>query len=199
MLLQPFQNVQIRRRPSRWTTGLLPAAIAAPVSAAIGLLTGWLVFGRRSGASVQSGSGKRVGQAITRDPRAITPTAPVTEAARLMRQDDVGAVPVVENGRLVGLLTDRDIAMRLVADARDPQTTMVGEVASEQLVTVRPDEELDNALGLMARHQVRRLPVVENERLVGIVAQADAALEGTSRQAGEFLEQVSQPGPAPAA
>ena len=191
--------INIRRGGPRWTQTVLPAAIAAPVSAAFGLLTGWLVFGRRPGGSVKGGSGKRVGQAMTRDPRAITPTAPVTEAARLMRQDDVGAVPVVEGGRLVGMLTDRDIAMRLVADAKDPQTTTVREVASERLVTVRPDEGLDNALNLMAKHQVRRLPVVENDRLVGIVAQADAAFEGTPHQAGELVQEVSKPSSAPAA
>ena len=191
-------NINIRRGRPHWTQTVLPAAIAAPLSAAFGVLTGWLVFGRRRGTSMV-GSDKRVGQAMTRDPRAVTPTAPVAEAARLMRQDDVGAVPVVEGGRLVGMLTDRDIAMRLVADARDPHTTTVSEVASEKLVTVRPDEGLDNALRLMAKHQVRRLPVVENDRLVGIVAQADVALEGGPGQAAEMVEQVSKPTTAPAA
>jgi CBS domain-containing protein len=184
-------NFQIRSRRRR--TPILPAAIAAPISAAAGLFTGYVLFRRRPAAAISRGNGKRVDQAMTRDPRSIGPTAPVAEAARLMRTVDVGSVPVVDNGRLVGMVTDRDIAMRLVAEGKDAQATTVAEVASGgNLVTVEPAQEFDSALQLMAQHQVRRLPVVDNDRLVGIVAQADVALEAAEGQTGEVVERISQ-------
>jgi len=187
-------NILKRRRRSQ----LLPILIVADVSAAAGFIAGLLLFRRRrSGAAALSKqSGKRVEQAMTRDPHSITPAAPVAEAARLMRDEDVGSVPVVDDGRLVGMLTDRDIALRLVAEGRDAHATAVADVASGKLVTVRPEHELDTALQLMAQYQVRRLPVVEDERLVGIVAQADVALEGLDRQTGEVVERISREQPA---
>jgi CBS domain-containing protein len=82
---------------------------------------------------------------------------------------------------------------RAVAERRDPQTVTVDEVASRDLVTVEPEQELDEALALMARHQVRRLPVVEQGQLVGMLAQADVALEAKEKKVGETVEQISQP------
>jgi CBS domain-containing protein len=102
-------------------------------------------------------------------------------------------VPVVENDRLVGTVTDRDITVRVVAEGRDPESTMVREIASTDVVSVEPQQDLSEALRLMAEHQVRRLPVVENDRLVGIVAQADVAREADDAQTGELVEEISKP------
>ena len=132
---------------------------------------------------------------MTTNPKTVDPSAKVVDAARLMRQEDVGPVPVVENGdRLAGIVTDRDIVLRVVAEGGDPQSTTVGEIMSRDLVTVDPDQPLDEALRLMAKHQVRRLPVAEEDgRLVGIVAQADVATElGDDRLTGEIVEKISQ-------
>lgn len=118
---------------------------------------------------------------------------PVAYAAKMMRDEDVGLAPIVEGDRLVGTLTDRDIAIRVVAEGRDPESTKVRDVASTDLVTVDPQQDLDEALRLMAQHQVRRIPVVEEDgRLVGVVAQADVAREADDRQTGEVVEQISR-------
>ena len=111
----------------------------------------------------------------------------------MMKGEDVGSVPVVEDDRLAGIVTDRDIVIRAVAERRDPQTVKVDEVASRQLVTVEPEQDLDEALALMAPHQVRRLPVVEAGRLVGMLAQADVALEAKEKKVGETIEEISKP------
>lgn len=137
---------------------------------------------------------KTVRDAMTASVRTATSTETLADAARIMKSEDVGSVPVVDEGRLVGMLTDRDIAIRAVADGVDPTSLSVGEVASRDVVTVEPDQDLDEALALMARHQVRRLPVVEAGRLVGIVAQADVALAAKDKEAGALLEDISKPG-----
>jgi CBS domain-containing protein len=136
---------------------------------------------------------KSVREAMTPGVSAVSPSQSLAEAAELMKGEDVGSVPVVEEGRLTGILTDRDIVTRAVAERRDPQTVKVDEVASRELVTVEPEQDLDEALALMARHQVRRLPVVEQGRLVGMLAQADVALEAKEKKVGEVVEQISQP------
>ena len=118
---------------------------------------------------------------------------PVAYAAKMMRDEDVGIAPIVEGDRLVGVLTDRDIAVRVVAEGRDPEQVKVTEVASRDVVTLDPQQDLDEALRLMARHQVRRLPVVEEDgRLVGVVAQADVAQHADEQRTGEVVEQISR-------
>ena len=139
--------------------------------------------------------GKSVKDAMTSALATATPSQSLTEAARMMKQEDVGSVPVVDGPRLVGVLTDRDIVVRAVAEGRDPQTMQVGEIASPDLVTVRPDDDLDDALRLMAQHQVRRLPVVEDGHLVGVLAQADVAHEAKEKQVGHVVEEISRPAP----
>jgi CBS domain-containing protein len=129
---------------------------------------------------------------MTANPKSCSSNASITEAARAMSTEDVGPIPVVDGDRLVGLLTDRDIVVRVVAEGRDPQSTTVGEIASSDLATVSPDENLDRALQLLAERQVRRLPVVEGEKLVGIVAQADIARHGDDAQTGQVVEQISE-------
>ena len=137
--------------------------------------------------------GKSVRDLMTDKVCSIDADKPVEYAAKMMKDEDVGLAPIVEGNRLVGTLTDRDIAIRVVAEGRDPKSTTVREVASSDLVTVDPQQDLDEALRLMAQHQVRRLPVVEEDgRLVGIVAQADVARHGDDRETGQVVEQISQ-------
>jgi CBS domain-containing protein len=125
--------------------------------------------------------------------RTVSASQSLADAADVMKGEDVGSVPVVEEGRLTGILTDRDIVTRAVAERRDPRTVKVEEVVSQELVTVEADQDLDEALALMARHQVRRLPVVEEGRLVGMLAQADVALEAKEKKVGETVEEISKP------
>ena len=136
---------------------------------------------------------KSVRDVMTPGVRTVSPAQSLADAAEVMKGEDVGSVPVVEEGRLAGIVTDRDIVTRAVAERRDPQTVKVEEIASRDLVTVEPEQDLDEALALMARHQVRRLPVVEEGRLVGMLAQADVALEGKEKKGGETVEEISQP------
>ena len=135
---------------------------------------------------------KSVRDAMTADPRSIGASASVVEAARLMREQHIGSLPVTEDDRLVGMITDRDITTRVVAESAVPETTSVGDVYSRDLISVEPNSDLDEALRLMARHQVRRLPVVENDRLVGMIAQADIALKESERT-GELVGAISEP------
>jgi CBS domain-containing protein len=136
---------------------------------------------------------KSVRDAMTEDPRSIGASASVVEAARLMRDEHIGSLPITDDEQLVGMITDRDITTRVVAEAADPGMTSVGDVCSRDLISVDPDKDLEDALELMARHQVRRLPVVENGRLVGIVAQADIALREDEEKTGKLVEAISEP------
>ena len=137
--------------------------------------------------------GKKISDAMTSNPCAIDADKPVAYAAKMMKDENVGFAPIVEGARLVGALTDRDIAMKVVAEGKDPQTTPVRDVASTSVISVKPDQDLDEALELMARYQVRRLAVVErDERLVGVVAQADVAEEAKPKRVGEMVEEISE-------
>jgi CBS domain-containing protein len=136
---------------------------------------------------------KSVRDVMTPNVHAASPTDSLASAAEIMSSQDVGSLPVVEDGRLIGVLTDRDIVVRAVAEHVTPETLNVGDVASRQPVTVQPDEDLDEALRLMAHHRVRRLPVVEDGRLVGMLSQADVAGEAKEKKVGEMLEEISQP------
>jgi CBS domain-containing protein len=136
--------------------------------------------------------GQSIQEIMTSNPSTIEPNQSVVDAARIMKQEDAGVVPVTENGRLTGMVTDRDIAIRVVAEGKDPQSTTVSEVASTNLVTLDPQQDLDEALRLMAQHQVRRLPVVEEDgRLVGVVAQADIARTGDDAKTGQVVQEIS--------
>jgi CBS domain-containing protein len=136
---------------------------------------------------------KQISELMSPNPCAIEADKPVAYAAKMMKDEDVGLAPIVEGDRLVGTLTDRDIVTRVVAEGKDPQSVSVREVASTDLVTIDPQHDLGDALQLMARNQVRRLPVVEEGgRLVGVVAQADIAREAKEKQTGELVEEISQ-------
>jgi CBS domain-containing protein len=123
----------------------------------------------------------KVNEIMTRDPRTTTPDASLQDAARLMKQANVGLIPVVEgkgSNNLVGVITDRDIAIRVVADGRDATSTTVREAMSGSPSTCRHDDDVDDVMELMGKEQLRRVPIVdERGSLVGIVAQADIVLQ----------------------
>jgi len=136
----------------------------------------------------------QVRELMTKDPRTVQPEASAVDAAKLMRDEDAGVAPIAAgDGRLVGIVTDRDIAIRVVAEGKDPGSTKVKDIASQNLVTIDPQQDLDEVLRLMAKHQVRRLPVVEEDgKLIGIVAQADIARHTDAARTGEVVEQISE-------
>ena len=135
---------------------------------------------------------KSIQEAMTSNPTTIEPTATAEEAAKIMKSEDIGSLPIVDGDKLVGVITDRDLAIRVVAEGRGTDTT-VGEIASKDVVTVDPEQSVEDAARLMAEHQVRRLPVVEEDgRIVGIVTQADIAQTGHDALTGETVQQISQ-------
>ena len=126
---------------------------------------------------------------MSKNPATVTPTTRVRQAALLMKKEDVGVVPVVEEGgrKLVGMLTDRDIAIRLVADGKNPDECEVRDVMSANPKTARADDDVSRVMDLMGREQVRRVPIVDDRgSLVGIVAQADVVLEGSDDRKAEL-------------
>jgi CBS domain-containing protein len=134
---------------------------------------------------------------MTANPSCCLPSDSVAIAAQIMRRNDVGPVLVVsdhQENRLVGIVTDRDLALKVIADGRDPHTTRVDEVMTLQPISCREDESTQKALHLMADHQVRRIPIVDADaRLVGIVAQADVARTEDEEDVGRMVEQISEP------
>jgi CBS domain-containing protein len=123
----------------------------------------------------------------------VKPGDSIVDAAKLMRGEDSGIAPIVDGDRLVGVITDRDIAVRVVAEGRDPVTTLVEEVASTNLITVDPQQDLDEALRLIRQHHVRRLPVVEEDgRLIGIVVESDVARHIDVERATRLREQIPE-------
>jgi CBS domain-containing protein len=132
---------------------------------------------------------------MTRDVTVVSPNDTLQHAAKIMGQLDCGALPVGENDRLVGMLTDRDIAVRAVAEGKDPVQTRVRDVMTREIKYVFEDDLLSDATDMMAELQVRRLPVISREkRLVGILSLGDIAREDEPRQAGETLQGISRPG-----
>ena len=141
----------------------------------------------------------KIQEVMTRDPSCVTPDSPARDAARIMKEENVGIVPVVDDQssrKLVGVVTDRDLAIRIVAAERDG-ATRVGEVMSDsRLATCSPDGDIDEAMDTMATEQVRRIPIVdERGALVGIVSQADVVLKARDDSKAErTVEQISEPG-----
>jgi CBS domain-containing protein len=133
-----------------------------------------------------------VRDAMTSSPKTISPSTTAQEAASLMKNEDVGALPIVEGDKLVAVVTDRDLAIRVLAEGKTPDTA-VSEIASKDVVTVDPDQTLEEAARLMAENQVRRLPVVEEDgKLVGVLAQADVAQSGQDLLTGETVQRISE-------
>jgi CBS domain-containing protein len=142
--------------------------------------------------------GRKVGDVMTARPRCVAPDTPLSQVAQLMEAEDVGAIPVLDDDRVAGMITDRDIVVRAIAKEKDARGMATAEIASGDVVTVGPDHDLSDALRLMAQHQVRRLPVVDREnQLVGVVSQADVALEERDRSVGEMVAEISKPTPLP--
>lgn len=121
---------------------------------------------------------------MTPNPLAMPASASVMEAAQLMRGNDIGDVIVVEGDRLFGILTDRDIVVRAMAEGADPHATAVGDICSRELTTIRPSESVGHAVRLMREKAIRRLPVVEDTgQIIGIVSIGDVAVERDRRSA----------------
>ena len=132
-----------------------------------------------------------VREVMTPNPRTVELSDSIQDAALIMRDEDTGAVPVVEDGRVVGMVTDRDIVIRAIADG-DFEAT-IDDIVTDDVVTATADMTTAQAEELMSEHQIRRLPVVENDRLVGIVSLGDIAVkEGKDSRTGDTLENISE-------
>ena len=136
----------------------------------------------------------QVREVLTRDVERIPPETTLQEAAKKMKSKDLGAIPVYEGDRLIGMVTDRDIATRAVAEGRDTSRSTVRDVMSQGVVYVFEDQDIREAAQIMKEHQVRRLIVLDRDkRLVGIVSLGDLAVEGDQRVASRALKGISQP------
>jgi CBS domain-containing protein len=131
---------------------------------------------------------KTVRGVMTRDPITLPPSASLVDAAKTMRERGIGDVVVGDDDELIGIVTDRDIVVRGLAEGRDPHTTTLTDITSRELTTVSPDDPIDTAVRLIREHAIRRLPVVSSGRVVGIVTLGDLALE---RDRGSALAEVS--------
>jgi CBS domain-containing protein len=107
----------------------------------------------------------------------------VADAARVMKQEAIGDVLVLDDGQLCGMVTDRDIVVRVIAEGRDPETTALGDICSSDVLTVRPDDSATHAVQLMTERAVRRIPIVDGDKIVGIVTMGDLAVERDERSA----------------
>ena len=134
-------------------------------------------------------------EVMTPSPTACQPQHTTIEAAELMRREDCGLLPVVsDNGKLIGVLTDRDIVVKVVAEGRDPRSTAVSEAMTTDVATCLPQERIETVMEQMATRQVRRIPIVERDgSLVGIVAQADIATRiGRAQETGQVVQAISE-------
>ncbi|MFD2368179.1 CBS domain-containing protein [Pseudoduganella sp. GCM10020061] len=138
---------------------------------------------------------QKVSEVMTRDVRTITPQDTVRHAAQMMDELNVGAIPVCDGDRLVGMITDRDITVRSVAAGQAPDQTRVSDVMSTDVRTVFADQSIDEALGKMGDVQIRRVPVIDEQskRMVGIVSLGDLATRGPDRGVEQTLENISAP------
>ena len=131
---------------------------------------------------------------MTPDPTCVKEGQTLVEAARMLRDLDVGAMPICgDDNRLKGMLTDRDIVVKCIADGGDPSSVTAGSMGQGKPVTIGADDDIRDALVVMQEYQVRRLPVIDGHDLVGIIAQADVARELSPGQTAETVEQISEP------
>jgi CBS domain-containing protein len=135
----------------------------------------------------------KVRDLMTSGPVTVGPDDVVAQAATLMREEDCGSIPVVRDATLVGIVTDRDITVRSVAAGADPKRQKVSEIMSADPITVAPDSDADEAARIMAEHQVRRLPVVEDGHLLGIVVTAQLARRESVGKTGATIKEISEP------
>jgi CBS domain-containing protein len=140
---------------------------------------------------------KKARDVMTKELIYASPQDTVSHVAELMKMEDIGPVLIVDNEesrRLVGIVTDRDLVLKVIAEGQDPKTTRVEEVMSKKLVTCRADDDVENAMKAMAQYQLRRIPVVEDDnRLVGIISQADIATRvGEPERTAEVVKEISE-------
>lgn len=141
----------------------------------------------------------KVNQIMSIDPACCTREESAERAASIMRLLDVGCVPIIDDeqsNKLIGIVTDRDLCMNVVADGKDPKNITVEECMTDELICCRSDDEVEKVMTLMQKHQIRRIPVVDNEgHIEGIVATADIALnaETSSEEIEETLKAISEP------
>lgn len=134
-----------------------------------------------------------VRHAMTESPQTIKPDMNASDAAGMMKSEDIGVLPVVEGDSLIGLVTDRDLVLRVLAERKDPMEVRIGDIATRAPVTVSPDMKLSEARDLMAEHKIRRLPVMKGDRLVGILSMGDLAwADASRREVGETLRDISE-------
>jgi CBS domain-containing protein len=134
-----------------------------------------------------------VRHAMTEAPKTAGPGLNAADAAGLMKSQDVGVIPIAEEGKLLGLVTDRDLVIRVMAERKNPTSVPLRDIMTASAVTVTPDTDLSEARSLMAEHQVRRLPVMKGEQLVGILSLGDVAVATASKRAiGEALDEISE-------
>jgi CBS domain-containing protein len=136
-------------------------------------------------------------EVMTKNPVCCLPSDLATKAAELMKSEQIGSIPVIENEqtkKLVGIVTDRDLTLRIVAEGLDAKSTKVDAVMTRKVVTCRPEDDLQKALDAMSVHQLRRIPVVDNDnKIVGIIAQADVATRVNQPQkTAEVVKEISQ-------
>ena len=136
-------------------------------------------------------------EVMTDNPVCCLPDDSVSQVARLMRRERIGPVPVVGNDQtreIVGIVTDRDLAIKVVAEARDLNRTTVGDVMTHTIVVCRDDDDLSSAIAAMEEYQIRRIPVIDQgDRLVGIISQADVAIRVHERETtAEMVEEISR-------
>jgi CBS domain-containing protein len=134
----------------------------------------------------------KISEIMTTNPVTVGPDATLGEVATLMRQEDCGSIPVVEDGRLVGIVTDRDIVVRAIAAGKDPKASRVSEIMSADPVTVKPDDKVTDAERQMRERQIRRLPVVDDGKLVGIIVTAQIARVERPNDTGVTIKEISE-------
>jgi len=139
----------------------------------------------------------KCGEVMTKDPVCSLPNTPVKKVAQLMKRENIGSIPIVEDEQtrtLVGIVTDRDLALKIVAKGRDANATKVGKVMTRQVVTCRAEDDVQKALDVMANNQLRRIPIVDDDnRIVGIIAQADVATRlNQPEKTATMVKEISQ-------
>jgi len=141
---------------------------------------------------------EKCNQVMTKQPVCCLPDDTVSKVAQLMQRDNVGSIPVIDNNetqKLVGIVTDRDLVLKVIAKGQDAKTTKVEAVMARQLVTCLADDDLQKALDAMAKHQLRRIPIVDgSHKILGIIAQADVATRvNQPEKTAEMVKEISQP------
>ena len=135
----------------------------------------------------------KVRDIMTKDVGTATLDSTVEDVASMMKEEDAGSIPVVDGGELAGIVTDRDIVIRCIAEGKDPSDTTVEEILTEELHTIEPEAEVEDAARVMSERQIRRLPVVDGGELIGVISLGDIAVKDQDTEiAGESLEDISQ-------